>query len=121
QLRVWFPVRRGFFRRNVDPIKAVDGVDFTLRAGETLGIVGESGSGKTTLGRAVLRLIASTGQILYAGRDLQSLSWKEMRALRAEIQIVFQDPFGSLSPRLCIADIVAEGLRVHKKFSEQEI
>ncbi|MBN9307612.1 MAG: microcin ABC transporter ATP-binding protein [Devosia sp. 67-54] len=112
-LRVWFPIKRGLFRRTVGHIKAVDGVDIALREGQTLGIVGESGSGKTTLGRALLRLVSSEGRIVFLGTDLQSRSWAQMRALRRDLQIVFQDPYGSLSPRLTIAAIVAEGLAVH--------
>jgi microcin C transport system ATP-binding protein len=112
-VRVWFPIRRGFLRRVVDHVKAVDGVSLTLRAGQTIGIVGESGSGKTTLGLAMLRLVPSTGRIVVLGRDVQGLDAKAMRPLRREAQVVFQDPFGSLSPRLSIAEIVAEGLAVH--------
>ncbi|MXN66838.1 dipeptide ABC transporter ATP-binding protein [Stappia sp. GBMRC 2046] len=112
-LKVWFPVKRGFMRRTVDHIKAVDGVDISVREGQTLGIVGESGSGKTTLGLALLRMISSTGEISFRDRDIQRFSWKEMRPLRRDMQIVFQDPFGSLSPRMSIADIVGEGLAVH--------
>ena len=113
QLRVWFPIKRGFLRRVVGHIKAVDGVDVVLREGETLGVVGESGSGKTTLGRAVLRLISSEGRIAYLGKPIEKLSWRAMRPLRKDMQIVFQDPYGSLSPRMSIAEIIAEGLAVH--------
>jgi microcin C transport system ATP-binding protein len=113
-LKVWFPIRRGLLRRVVGAIKAVDGVDFALRAGETLGVVGESGSGKTTLGLAVLRLIDSSGAIRFDGRALELLSGAAMRPLRRELQIVFQDPFASLSPRLSVGQIVEEGLKVHK-------
>ncbi len=112
-LKVWFPVRTGFMRRVTDHIKAVDGIDMTLRTGQTLGIVGESGSGKTTLGLALTRLISSTGRIAFVGRDIESFSFSQMRPLRKEMQIVFQDPYGSLSPRMTIADIVAEGLGIH--------
>ncbi len=112
-MKVWFPVKRGFFRRTVDHIKAVDGVDVVVRQGQTLGIVGESGSGKTTLGLALLRMISSTGQIRFAGQEIENFSWKDMRPLRRDMQIVFQDPFGSLSPRMSVADIVGEGLAVH--------
>ncbi len=112
-LRVWFPVKRGIFRRTVDHIKAVDGVSISVRRGETLGIVGESGSGKTTLGLAILRLISSSGPIVFMGEQLQGLKFKEMRPYRHGMQIVFQDPYGSLSPRMSVADIVAEGLGVH--------
>ncbi|HVW93965.1 MAG TPA: ABC transporter ATP-binding protein [Devosia sp.] len=112
-LRVWFPIRRGLLRRTVGHIKAVDGVNLTIRRGETLGVVGESGSGKTTLGRALLRLISSEGHIGFDGVALESRSWRDMRPLRRDMQIVFQDPFGSLSPRMTIGDIVGEGLAVH--------
>ncbi len=113
RLRVWFPIKRGLFRRTVGHIKAVDDVDVAIRRGETLGVVGESGSGKTTLGRALLRLIASEGRIVFLGRDIAGLSWGAMRPLRKDMQIVFQDPFGSLSPRMSVGEIVAEGLTVH--------
>ncbi len=112
-LRIWFPVRRGLFRATVDHLKAVDGVDFTIRQGETLGVVGESGSGKSTLGYAVMRLLSSQGRIAFLGHDIQQRSWKAMRPLRADMQMVFQDPYGSLSPRLSVADIIGEGLAVH--------
>ncbi|MDC9823713.1 ABC transporter ATP-binding protein [Devosia sp. ZB163] len=113
KLRVWFPIKRGLLRRTVGHIKAVDDVDVAIRRGETLGVVGESGSGKTTLGRALLRLVSSEGRIVYLGRDVDKLSWRAMRPLRKDMQIVFQDPFGSLSPRMAVAEIVAEGLSVH--------
>jgi microcin C transport system ATP-binding protein len=109
-IRVHFPIRRGLLRRTVGAVKAVDGISLALRQGETLGIVGESGSGKTTLGLAVLRLIRSQGPIVYLGQRIDGLSFRAMRPLRRDMQIVFQDPYGSLSPRLSIADIVAEGL-----------
>jgi microcin C transport system ATP-binding protein len=112
KLKVWYPIKRGFFRRTVGYVKAVDGVDAEVRAGQTLGVVGESGSGKTTLGLAMLRLISSEGPILYLGRRVDSYGAKEMRPLRKEIQVVFQDPYGSLSPRLSIRQIVEEGLIV---------
>ncbi len=112
-LKVWFPIKRGFLRRTVGHVKAVDGIDVTVRKGQTLGIVGESGSGKTTLGLAILRMISSTGKISFNGRDIQENSWKEMRPLRRDMQIVFQDPFGALSPRMSVSDIVGEGLKVH--------
>jgi microcin C transport system ATP-binding protein len=114
-LRVWFPIKRGVLRKTVGHVKAVDGVSFTARRGETIGIVGESGSGKTTLGLAVLRLIGSKGRIVFLGRAIDGLGFGAMRKLRSDMQIVFQDPYGSLSPRLSIADIVAEGLEVHGK------
>ena len=112
-LRVWFPVRKGALRRTVGHVKAVDDVSLELKSGRTLAIVGESGSGKTTLGLALLRLIASRGDVRYYGRLLQSLSKRELRSLRREMQIVFQDPFGSLSPRLPVGSTVLEGLNVH--------
>ncbi|HZP77868.1 MAG TPA: ABC transporter ATP-binding protein [Pseudolabrys sp.] len=112
-LKVWFPIRRGFLRKIVGHIKAVDGVSVEVRKGETLGVVGESGSGKTTLGLAILRLISSDGPILFMGNRLQGLKFKEMRPFRRNMQIVFQDPYGSLSPRMSVADIVEEGLKVH--------
>jgi microcin C transport system ATP-binding protein len=113
-LKVWFPIKRGVMRRVVGHIKAVDGVSIEVRKGETLGVVGESGSGKTTLGLAILRLISSDGPVVFMGHQLQGLKFKEMRPFRRDMQIVFQDPFGSLSPRMSIADILAEGLDVHQ-------
>ncbi|MDH3230581.1 MAG: ABC transporter ATP-binding protein [Alphaproteobacteria bacterium] len=112
-VKVWFPIKKGVFRRTVDHVRAVDGVSLTVREGHTVGIVGESGSGKTTLGMALLRLERSTGVIAFDGRELQDLRSKDMRPLRREMQVVFQDPYGSLSPRMSIAEIVAEGLAVH--------
>ena len=114
-LRVWFPVKRGLLRRTVGHIKAVDGISFSLRKGQTLGVVGESGSGKTTLGLATLRLIRSEGPIVFLGQNIDGLSSKLMRPLRRNMQIVFQDPFGSLSPRMSVAEIVEEGLLVQDK------
>ncbi len=111
-LKVWFPIKRGFFRKTVDHVKAVDGVSISIKAGETVGVVGESGSGKTTLGQAILRLIRSDGPILYLGSRIDGWGSKEMRPLRKSMQVVFQDPYGSLSPRLSVADIVEEGLLV---------
>ena len=120
-LKVWFPIKRGVLRRVVGHIKAVDGVNVEVRKGETLGVVGESGSGKTTLGLALLRLISSEGPVVFMGNQLQGLKFKEMRPYRRDMQIVFQDPFGSLSPRMSIADIIAEGLDVHQpKLSRDE-
>jgi microcin C transport system ATP-binding protein len=113
-LKVWFPIKAGFLRRVVDHVKAVDGVDLKLRAGHTLGIVGESGSGKTTLGLAMTRLISSEGRVAFVGRDIQGLGFADMRPLRKEMQIVFQDPYGSLSPRMSVGDIVGEGLAIHE-------
>ncbi|WP_299868775.1 ABC transporter ATP-binding protein [uncultured Hoeflea sp.] len=114
-IKVWFPVKRGFLRRTVDHIKAVDGLSLQLKAGQTLGVVGESGSGKTTLGLALMRLIRSEGQIHFEGEALHARSFKQMKPLRSAMQVVFQDPFGSLSPRMSIADIVGEGLAIHAK------
>lgn len=114
-LKVWFPVKKGFLQNTVDHIKAVDSLCLEIKQGETLGVVGESGSGKTTLGMLLLKLISGEGTINYQGKDLSQLSTAQMRLLRREIQVVFQDPYGSLSPRLSIGDIVAEGLRVHEK------
>ncbi|RWC32178.1 MAG: ABC transporter ATP-binding protein [Mesorhizobium sp.] len=120
-IKVWFPIKQGFFRRTVDNVKAVDGIDVTVRAGQTLGVVGESGSGKTTLGLALARMISSTGAIQFNGRDINQLSFNAMRPLRRELQIVFQDPFGSLSPRMSIAEIIEEGLKIHEpKLSPDE-
>ena len=111
-LKVWFPIKRGFFKKTVGHVKAVDGVTLRIRAGETVGVVGESGSGKTTLGLAMLRLISSEGPIAYLGNRIDGTTSNAMRPLRRDLQIVFQDPYGSLSPRLSIADIVGEGLEV---------
>ncbi len=120
-MKVWFPIKQGFFRRTVDYVKAVDGIDVTIRAGQTLGVVGESGSGKTTLGLALSRMISSEGVIRFGEKDINQFSFKQMRPLRREMQIVFQDPFGSLSPRMSIAEIIAEGLKVHEpKLSADE-
>jgi microcin C transport system ATP-binding protein len=113
-LKCHFPIRRGFFRRTVGVIKAVDGLDLVIQEGKTLGIVGESGSGKSTLGMCLLRLTGGRGTIRYRGRNLMELSNSRMRPLRREIQVVFQDPFSSLSPRLTVAQIIGEGLQVHK-------
>jgi microcin C transport system ATP-binding protein len=112
-LKVWFPIKRGVLRQVVGHIKAVDGVSITVRQGETLGIVGESGSGKTTLGLAILRLISSQGTITFLGKETNGLSFKQMRPVRHHMQIVFQDPYGSLSPRMSVSDIIEEGLWVH--------
>ena len=112
-LKVWFPIKRGLLRRVVGHIKAVDGVSIAVRKGETLGIVGESGSGKTTLGLAILRLISSQGPITFLGNKIDGLKFKAMCPVRHNMQIVFQDPYGSLSPRMSVSDIVEEGLWVH--------
>jgi len=113
-LRVWFPIRRGFLRSVVGHIKAVDGIDLEVKEGQTLGVVGESGSGKTTLGLALLRLISSDGPIVYLGSRIDDYDSKRMRPLRRDMQIVFQDPYGSLSPRLSVGQIIEEGLLIQK-------
>jgi microcin C transport system ATP-binding protein len=112
-LKVWFPIKRGVMRRAVGYIKAVDGVSIEVRQGETLGVVGESGSGKTTLGLAILRLVSSDGPIVFLGSTIAGLTFRQMRPFRRHMQIVFQDPYGSLSPRLSVSDIIEEGLGVH--------
>jgi microcin C transport system ATP-binding protein len=114
EIKVWFPIKAGVMRRVVDHVKAVDGIDVTVREGHTVGVVGESGSGKTTLGLALLRLISSKGSIRYGDKELQGLQFRDMRPLRREMQIVFQDPYGSLSPRMSVAEIIEEGLQVHR-------
>jgi microcin C transport system ATP-binding protein len=114
EIKVWFPIKAGVLRRTVDHVKAVDGIDVTVREGHTVGVVGESGSGKTTLGLALLRLISSKGSIRYGEKELQGLQFRDMRPLRREMQIVFQDPYGSLSPRMSISEIIEEGLQVHR-------
>ena len=120
-LKVWFPIKRGVLRRVVGHIKAVDGVTVSVRKGETLGIVGESGSGKTTLGLAILRLISSQGLICFLGNTIAGLRFREMLPFRRDMQIVFQDPYGSLSPRMSVSDIIEEGLWVHHpRLSEAE-
>ena len=113
EIKVWFPVKRGLLRRTVGHVKAVDGISVAIRRGHTLGVVGESGSGKSTLGRALLRLERSEGPITFMDTPLQGLGFKDLRPLRREMQIVFQDPFGSLSPRLSVGQIIEEGLLVH--------
>jgi microcin C transport system ATP-binding protein len=112
-VKVWFPIRRGVLKRVVGHIKAVDGVTLSVQAGQTVGVVGESGSGKTTLGLALLRLQPCEGKMTYKGMSLSGLTARQLRALRREIQIVFQDPFSSLSPRLSVEQIIGEGLKVH--------
>jgi microcin C transport system ATP-binding protein len=112
-LKVWFPIKRGLIRRTVGHVKAVDGITLHVRQGHTLGVVGESGSGKSTLGRALLRLEGSQGDLRFDGRSIRNLRWKKLQPLRREMQIVFQDPIGSLNPRLSVGRIVEEGLIVH--------
>jgi microcin C transport system ATP-binding protein len=112
-IKVWFPIKKGVLRRNVGYVKAVDGISLTVREGQTLGVVGESGSGKSTLGRALIRLEHCKGDIKFQGDSLQGRSSKELRPLRREMQVVFQDPYGSLSPRLSAGQIIEEGLLVH--------
>jgi len=119
-LRVWFPIKKGLLRKTVDHVKAVDGINFSLPQGQTLGIVGESGSGKSTLGLAILRLIGSQGAIRFEGQALDGLTQQQVRPLRRQMQVVFQDPFGSLSPRMSVSDIVGEGLRIHRIGTEAE-
>ncbi len=113
QLKIWFPIQSGLLRKTVGHVKAVNAATLSVRAGETLGIVGESGSGKTTLALAIMRLLSSEGAIRFEGEDLQGLSSKKLRPYRRHMQVVFQDPFGSLSPRMTVAQIIAEGLTVH--------
>ncbi len=119
-LRVWFPIQKGLLRRTVDHVKAVDGVTVTVRRGQTLGVVGESGSGKTTLGRAVLRLTGSQGEITFKGTSLAGIREKDFRPFRRSMQIIFQDPYGSLSPRMSVEDIIGEGLEVHTDLKREE-
>lgn len=125
KLKIWFPIKSGFLQRTTDHVRAVNSVNLTVNKGETLGIVGESGSGKTTLGLAIIKLIRSEGSISFDGQELQGLDQKSVKPLRSRIQIVFQDPFGSLSPRMSISEIIAEGLQIHQQDSsashEQQI
>ena len=123
-LKVWFPLKAGLLRRTVGHVKAVDGVRLTVRAGETVGVVGESGSGKTTLGLALLRLTESEGPIVFLGQHIEGRGPSQMRPLRKDMQVVFQDPYGSLSPRMSVGDIVAEGLEVQgqvRRSSERRV
>ncbi|PPC77315.1 microcin ABC transporter ATP-binding protein [Pokkaliibacter plantistimulans] len=119
-LKIWFPIKRGFFRKVSSHVKAVDGVNLSLRAGETLGVVGESGSGKTTLGLALVKLLGYQGELSFDGQSLQGMNQKAFKPLRRRIQMVFQDPYGSLSPRMTIGEIIAEGLQVHAMGSDTE-
>ena len=116
-MRIWFPIQRGFLKRTVGHVKAVNDANFVVRAGETIGIVGESGSGKTTLALALMRLINFDGSAVVMGRNIGALKTKQLRDMRADMQIVFQDPFGSLSPRMTCAQIISEGLSVHANFT----
>ncbi len=119
-IKVWFPIKKGFFKKTVDYVKAVDGVSFAIKPGESLGLVGESGSGKSTLGYALLRLLPAAGKIFFADQDLSRIKPEKMRSLRRHLQVVFQDPFASLSPRLTVGQIVAEGLELHDIGTEKE-
>ena len=119
-LKVWFPITAGLLRRTVGHVKAVNDSSLTVRAGETIGIVGESGSGKTTMALAIMRLIASEGQITFMDQDVRKWSTRQLRSLRKDMQIVFQDPFGSLSPRMTCAQIISEGLNIHNVDPERE-
>ncbi len=114
-LKIWFPIKKGFLKRTVGHVKAVDGVSIKVREGETVGVVGESGSGKTTLGLAILRLISSEGPVVFLGENIDGLKSRAMRPRRRKMQVVFQDPYGSLSPRMSVAEIVAEGLDVQER------
>jgi len=113
-IKVWFPIKRGFLRKTVGHVKAVDGVSVRVRQGETVGVVGESGSGKTTLGLAILRLVSSEGPVVFLGNRIDGLGSRQVRPLRKDLQVVFQDPYGSLSPRMSVAEIVEEGLLVQE-------
>ena len=113
KLKIWFPIQAGLLKRTVGHVKAVNDASIAVRAGEPVGIVGESGSGKTTLALAIMRLIGSEGGITYRGEDVRKWSTRDLRRLRSEMQIVFQDPYGSLSPRMTCEQIIAEGLQVH--------
>lgn len=119
-VKVWYPIKKGVLRRTVGHVKAVDGIDIEVKAGHTVGVVGESGSGKSTLGRALLRLDRSEGRIVFRGQEIQGADFNTMRPLRREMQIVFQDPFGSLSPRLSVGQIIEEGLLVHRIASDRD-
>ena len=119
-LKIWFPIQAGLLRSTVGHVKAVNDASLTVRAGETIGIVGESGSGKTPLALAIMRLITSEGQIVFMGQDVRKWSTRELRGLRKDMQIVFQDPYGSLSPRMTCAQIISEGLGIHKVDADRD-
>ncbi|MDB4229248.1 ABC transporter ATP-binding protein [Paracoccaceae bacterium] len=120
-LKVWFPIKKGLLRKNVGNIKALNSASFKVCAGETLGIVGESGSGKTTLGLAIMRLISSSGNVSFAGKSIDKMRGRNLKFLRRDIQMIFQDPYGSLSPRMTIGQIISEGLVIHSSLSSSEI
>ncbi len=120
-LKVWFPIKKGVFKRTVDHFKAVNGVSFDIKRGETIGIVGESGSGKSTTANAILRLVESNGPITFNGDRIDSLGQKALLPYRSKIQVVFQDPYGSLSPRLSVSQIIGEGLSIHTTLTNEEI
>ena len=119
KVKVWFPIKAGILRKTVGYVKAVDDVSFSLYQGNCLGVVGESGSGKTSLGLAMLKLIAVKGTIVFLGQTITALDAAELRRLRPKMQMVFQDPFGSLSPRMTVGDIITEGVKVHEKSGEK--
>ena len=120
-LKVWFPIKKGLLRKQVGNIQALNDASFTVCAGETLGIVGESGSGKTTLGLAIMRLIASRGDINFLGKSINQLRKRDLKGIRGDIQMIFQDPYGSLSPRMTIGQIISEGLVIHSSLNTLEI
>jgi len=120
-LKVWFPIKKGLLRKNVGNIKALNNASFKVYAGETLGIVGESGSGKTTLGLAIMRLISSSGNVSFAGKSINKMRGRNLKFLRRDIQMIFQDPYGSLSPRMTIGQIISEGLVIHSSLTSLEI